>query len=177
MHEYTTLRVIKKYQRKDPPWPALGSSLASFSASPARFARSLRMYRWYALLLHLPRSLMVESSTPCSAAVVAAPIRKLCPEIPALLAPASSRALLTSSTKRGLVSGLPSSNLKRGPGPSFPRHQVRHDGRHRAQLFARPSHVDVHPNPERVRFGRLDGHRDLPWLVGVVHHCLDTTPS
>ena len=39
----------------------------------------LRMYDKNAVLRHLPRALIVESGIPRSAAVVAAPILKLCP--------------------------------------------------------------------------------------------------
>ena len=59
---------------------------------------------------------MVESSTPCWAAVVAAPILKLCPEKGFGSIPADIRAFLTSVTKRGLVRGLPSWKMNRGPG-------------------------------------------------------------
>ena len=48
-------------------------------------------------------SLMVESSTPCSAAILASPMQKLCPDTPALLAPASSSTALTSLTGVALL--------------------------------------------------------------------------
>ncbi len=38
------------------------------------------IYTKYALLRHLPKVCIVESGTPHAAAVVAAPILKLCPE-------------------------------------------------------------------------------------------------
>ena len=56
-------------------------------ASKARLWLGKRMYRWYALLLHLPRPLITESCIPAAAADVAAPIvgydQKICSD-PAL---------------------------------------------------------------------------------------------
>ena len=52
-----------------------GTPLASLDEIKASSCRDSLTYNWYAELSHRPRILIVESSIPAAAAVVAAPIR------------------------------------------------------------------------------------------------------
>lgn len=70
------------------------------------------MYLKKAVIFHQPRVYIVESSRPAFAAVVAAPIRKLCPQS---AGKAAQRASLTFATKYGLVNGIPLLRVKKGP--------------------------------------------------------------
>lgn len=91
-------------------------------ASPARSATAIElaslarcdedglMYLWYVALFHRPSCFMVESGSPTFAAVVAAPIRKLCPENPEGSMLAEVKAPLRHDTKQLRVSGTPDWN-------------------------------------------------------------------
>ena len=59
---------------------------------------------------------MMQSSTPREAAVMAAPMRKLCPQYRDWSIPARSSAPRTRFIKRCLVRTCPSANRNRGPG-------------------------------------------------------------
>ena len=74
------------------------------------------MYALYAALFHLPNVCIKESSKPCSAAVIAAPIQKLWPLYNSWFTPALLRAVCKCRTRIGLVSGDPSFWMNRGPG-------------------------------------------------------------
>ena len=58
---------------------------------------------------------MIESSTPAKSAVVAAPIRKLCPVYPLVSKPAVIIAFRMAMTSLSLVRNDPSLNTKKGP--------------------------------------------------------------
>lgn len=58
---------------------------------------------------------MRESCSPLAAAVVAAPMRKLCPAYWEQSNPAAASADLTAATNRSLIRCLPSVNLKKAP--------------------------------------------------------------
>ncbi len=69
------------YQQQQPPIPVhlrVQQILAVYDAS---CALGIFMYSKYARLFHRPKVLTVESSRPLAAAVVAAPMRKLCQSI------------------------------------------------------------------------------------------------
>ena len=74
------------------------------------------MYAKNAELFHRPRVRIVESSIPALAAVVAAPIRKLCPAKLLYGRSAASKAVLTCCVNFALHNGFPPLNLKNGPG-------------------------------------------------------------
>ena len=59
---------------------------------------------------------MVESSSPRSAAVVAAPMRRLCPVEFLASSPAVSKAERSFGMNQSFVHGLPSWHMKSGPG-------------------------------------------------------------
>ena len=81
----------------------------------AKCSLGVRMYVINAELDQRPNAWIVESGTPASAAAVAAPIRKLCPEYPAVEMPARDSADRTISTKRDFVKGTPSAVQKKAP--------------------------------------------------------------
>ena len=56
------------------------------------------MYNWYALLFHLPSIFITASLTQHLAAVVAAPLLKVCPDYADESTPADVRALRTLAT-------------------------------------------------------------------------------
>lgn len=64
------------------------------------------MYVKYAELFHLPRVCMRASSTPLDAAVVAAPMRKLCPAYKELSMPAKLSRYRSLEVNLLLVKGL-----------------------------------------------------------------------
>ena len=74
------------------------------------------MYSRYAELLHHPKVLIRESSTPLAAAVDATPILKLCPANWDACIPATVRADRTFATNKSLDNGVPSLKVKKGPG-------------------------------------------------------------
>ena len=97
---------------------------ASSGATNARWSLGVLIYTWYAALDHLPNILIVASPSPRAAAVVAAPLRKLCPVYPSAEMPLLLNAFWVSWTKRGLVSGFPSWRQNNGPSvlPLFPKY-------------------------------------------------------
>ena len=75
-------------------------------------------YRRKAELCHRPNSWIVESSTPANAAVVAAPIRKLCPAYWPWGTPRVTNILRISPTNVFFRRGFPAASMNRGPGRS-----------------------------------------------------------
>ena len=65
------------------------------------------MYLLNDSLFHLPKVCIVESAIPLAAAVVAAPIRKECPEKLSHFTPALDKADLSPFTSCDLVNGEP----------------------------------------------------------------------
>ena len=86
-------------------------------AREASCSRGVRMYNRNALLFHLPRVRIVESSSPALAAAVAAPMRKLWPAKWLYGSPASQSIALICSVNLALVRGVLSANWKNGPSP------------------------------------------------------------
>ena len=74
------------------------------------------MYLRNAALCHLPRSWIVESSTPANAADVAAPILKLWPAYWSAGNPFATNTFRTSATNTCLANAWPSGVVKNGPG-------------------------------------------------------------
>ena len=74
-------------------------------------------YSWHAWLFHRPSVLMVSTGIPQTAAVVAAPIRKLCPAYSSGLRPALARTFLSAITRRWRVRASPDLNRNSGPSP------------------------------------------------------------
>ena len=64
------------------------------------------MYPKNAALDHLPSAFITESATPARAAVVATPIRKLCPELLVQSTPTDANVSHTFVVKCALVWGL-----------------------------------------------------------------------
>ena len=85
----------------------------------ANCVRGNLMYNLYAALFQRPRVWMSESSSPLWAAVVAAPIRKLCPLYLECCTPTSRNAACRRETNIDLVSGSPLVAIKRGPWPEL----------------------------------------------------------
>ncbi len=98
----------------------------------------------YSLLVHLPRAFTSSSEAPPAAAAVAAPMLKLCPEIPDSGIPLSTSAFRTSTTKSRLVRLPPPPSVKKGG--SWPRPSAHHELQHR-------------PHWADVPVGPVQGHR------------------
>ena len=73
----------------------------------ARRCLGVLMYLRKAVLCHLPRVWIMESSTPTMAAVVAAPMRKLCPAYSEAGMPTDCSNSLKRLMKTGFDNGLP----------------------------------------------------------------------
>jgi len=74
-----------------------------------------RTYRRKAELCQRPKVWIVESSNPTKAAVVAAPIRKLCPANWSWGSPMALRQARTRFVKPHFVTGFPVVSRKKGP--------------------------------------------------------------
>ena len=86
-------------------------------AREASCSRGVQMYKRNALLFHLPRVCIVDSSSPALAAAVAAPMWKLWPAKWLYGSPASWSIALICSVNLALVRGVLSVNWKNGPSP------------------------------------------------------------
>ena len=87
----------------------------SVRESWANCSRGVLIYDRKAVLFHRLSVQIVESSSPAFAAVVAAPIQKLCPAKWWSGTPATMRASLTLAIKYGWVNGSPLVWIKKGP--------------------------------------------------------------
>ena len=85
---------------------------------PASVSGDNRRYTIKASELHLPIALIRWVGTPARAAVVAALILKLCPVYTSVFTPLEDKAARTPATKVALETGVPSEEIKRGPGPA-----------------------------------------------------------
>ena len=74
------------------------------------------IYSMYTVLSQRPNVFIRKSWIPFSAAVVAAPIRKLWPAYWVQVKPIADSAVRSACTKRFLVRAFPSLYLKKGPG-------------------------------------------------------------
>ena len=118
------------------------------------------------MLSHRPTVLTKESCSPHHAAVVAVPMRKLCPEYFSESIPAARKANRTSLTRKRLIPVVP----EEGSVICSPKnHVIEHCG-HWAKICVHPSQKYLYTLMKWVCIRRLDGYFQELW----VHYAVQT---
>ena len=117
----------------------------------------------------------MQSFVPLAAAVVAAPILKLCPQYFDWPILAFRRASRTWTMKSCLVRGRPSSEQNNGPWEGSSCLQTIKYSCHRTKISARPSNKGIDSLPERISFRLLDRDTHERRATGVVNRNISNT--